>query len=85
MQGVARTPGRKKVPLLVGCGQRGEQMEPSVVWEELGSHFIDGETGAQRKEELRLEAGACVCVGGGRGLRSSVPLLSQSVAWSGYI
>lgn len=59
MQGVARTLGRKrKVPLLVGCGQGGEQMGPRVVWEELGSHFIDGETGAQRKEELRLEAGA---------------------------
>lgn len=58
---------------LLGCGQRGEQMEHGIVWEESGCHFIVGETGAQRKEELRLEAGAwdrpaqrtcaCMCVG----------------------
>lgn len=47
-----------KVPPFVGFGQRGKQMEHGAVWEKLGGHFIDGETGAQRKDELRLEAGA---------------------------
>lgn len=68
-------------------------MEHGVVWEEFGGHFIVGETGAQRKEELRLEAGAwdhlaqrncaCMCVGAAPPLRPGGGTFRILTPWSG--
>lgn len=57
---------KRTVPLFVGFGQRGKQMEHGVFWEELGGHIVDGETCPEKgRAETRgdqLAQRTCVCM-----------------------